>query len=156
MKSVLFDFRTAKEEWFTLAEQHYTKKILNFTDFSIISLKSSKYGREQSELKKNYEASELLKQIHSDDFVILFDETGKVFSSQEFSDQILKIENSDKKRIVFVVGGAYGVNDSIKSKTHLKISLSSFVLNHIVAELVVLEQIYRAHTIKNRIPYHNI
>lgn len=107
-------------------------------------------------MKKQYEESELFKKLTPDDYVILFDEVGKTFTSEEFADQISKAETSGKKRIVYVVGGAYGVTDDIKQRSHVKVSLSSMVMNHLVAETVVLEQIYRAYTIKNRIPYHNI
>ncbi len=155
MKSVLFDFKTAKEEWFESAALHYSKKISNYTDFEIVSLKTLKQGRDEALLKKKFEASELVKRLTQDDFIILFDEEGKNFTSEEFAERITKIEDGGKKRIVYIVGGAFGVTDEIKERAHLKLSLSSFIMNHLVAETVVLEQVYRAYTIKNRIPYHN-
>jgi 23S rRNA (pseudouridine1915-N3)-methyltransferase len=156
MKSVLFDYKTTKEEWFEQAVLQYLKKISHYAEFEIQSLKTMKHGRDEAALKKQYEESELFKKLTPDDYVILFDEIGKPFTSEEFADQISKAETSGKKRIVYVVGGAYGVTDDIKQRSHVKVSLSSMVMNHLVAETVVLEQIYRAYTIKNRIPYHNI
>lgn len=156
MKSVLFDFKTTKEEWFEQAVLQYSKKISHYVDFEIQSLKTMKHGRDEAILKKNFEASELFKKLTPDDYVILFDETGKNLSSEDFADQISKFELSGKKRLVYIVGGAYGVTDEIKQRAHLKVCLSSMIMNHLVAETVVLEQIYRAYTIKNRIPYHNI
>ncbi len=156
MKSVLFDYKTTKEEWFEQAVLLYSKKISHYAEFDIQSLKTMKHGRDEATLKKEYEESELFKKLTPDDYVILFDENGKTFKSEEFAEQISKAENSGKKRIVYIVGGAYGVTDNIKQRAHVKISLSSMVMNHLVAETVVLEQIYRAYTIKNRIPYHNI
>ena len=156
MKAVLFDFKTAKEEWFDLAVQTYIKKIKPFIEFEVVSLKSNKTDREESELKKNFELKELQKKLTNDDFVILFDERGKDLDSIQFSQQLEKVQTSGKKRIVFIIGGAFGVHDEIKSRAQLKISLSKMVMNHLVAETVVLEQIYRAFTIQKRIPYHNI
>lgn len=156
MKSVLFDFKTAKEEWFEQAVFQYSKKISHYTEFEVQSLKTMKHGRDEAELKKKFEASELFKKIDYQDFVILFDETGKTFKSEDFADLITKGEESGKKRIVYIIGGAFGVTDEVKQRAQVKISLSSMVMNHLVAETVVLEQIYRAYTIKNRIPYHNI
>jgi len=156
MKAVLFDFKTAKEEWFDLAVQTYVKKIRPFVDFEVISLKSNKTDREESELKKNFEYKELQKKLTSDDFIILFDERGKELDSIQFSQQLEKAQSSGKKRIVFIIGGAFGVHDELKLQAHLKVSLSKMVMNHLVAETVVLEQIYRAYTIQKRIPYHNI
>lgn len=155
MKSILFDFKTAQESWFEQASQLYVKKIKHFTDFEIQSLKSPKVGRDEVTQKQNAEAAELLKKINQDDLVVLFDEKGKSYSTMEFVEVINKSEMSGKKRLVYIIGGAFGVSDEIKKMAAIKIALSGLVMNHLVAEVVALEQIYRAYTIKNRIPYHN-
>ncbi len=156
MKTVLFDFKTSKEAWFDEASLVYYKKINAYCEFEIVHLKTLKQSRDDLSAKKKFEEDELFKKLSADDFVILFDEMGRDLTSIEFSKHLEKIETSGKKRIVFIIGGAYGVSENIKMKANLKISLSKFVMNHLVAEVVVLEQIYRAHTITNRIPYHNI
>jgi len=155
MKAVLYDFKTAKEAWFDEAVLVYTKKIKPFVDFEVTHLKTLKEARDDFGKKKKFEEQELLSKITQDDFFILFDEKGKDLNSLEFSAQLSKAMSGGKKRVVFVIGGAFGVSDVIKSKAHLKVSLSKMVMNHLVAETVVLEQIYRALTIQNRIPYHN-
>jgi len=156
MKFILFDFRTSKQLWFDAFCEVYLKKINAFCEFEIVTLKTLKQGREESSAKIKFEQIELLKKIRPDDFVILFDEMGIDLTSVQFSQHLDKIKLSGKKRIVFIIGGAYGVSENIKLKAQLKISLSKMVFNHLVAEAVVLEQIYRALTIQNRIPYHNI
>ncbi|MFN3453985.1 MAG: 23S rRNA (pseudouridine(1915)-N(3))-methyltransferase RlmH [Pseudobdellovibrio sp.] len=156
MRTVLFDFKTAKEEWFDIASATYVRKISAFVDFQIISLKSPKSDREDSVAKKKSESEELLKKITADDYVFLFDEKGKTYDSIAFSKQIELAQMSGKKRMVFIIGGAFGVSEEIKNRSQVKVSLSSMVMNHLVAETVALEQIYRAHTILKRIPYHNI
>lgn len=156
MKWALYDFKTAKEPWFDEAEKLYLKKIKPFADFEICHFKTLKQDREFPDQKKKFEEKVLLEKITKDDFIILFDEKGKKLDSINFSKQIQKTQESGKKRCVFIIGGAYGVSEEIKSKAHLKISLTDLVMNHLVAEVVVLEQFYRALTILNRIPYHNI
>ncbi len=156
MKSVLFDFKTSKEPWFDEAKAVYLKKISGFINFEIISLKTLKQSRDDLKAKKKFEEDELFAHLKPDDFVILFDEIGRDLTSVQFSEQLEKATTSGKKRIVYVVGGAYGVSENIKMKAHLKISLSKMIMNHLVAETVVLEQIYRALTIQKNIPYHNI
>lgn len=156
MKAILFDFKTAKEEWFDLAVATYTKKLNPYIPFEVISLKSSKSDRDDAASKKKQESEDLLKKITSDDYVILFDEKGKDLDSIQFSKQIEAAQMSGKKRLVFIIGGAFGVSDDIKSRAQLKVSLSKMVMNHLVAETVALEQIYRSFTIIKRIPYHNI
>ncbi len=156
MKSILIDFKTAKEPWFEELQALYVKKINPFWTFEVQSLKTLKQERQDKEAKKKFEETELLKKLTSDDYIILFDEKGKDLDSLQFSVALEKSTLSGKKRVVFLIGGAYGVSDHIFQKAHLKVSLSKMVLNHLVAEAVVLEQIYRGLTILNRIPYHNI
>lgn len=156
MKAILFDFKTAKEEWFDLAVATYSKKINPFMPFEVISLKSAKNDRDDAQAKKKHETAELLRKISSDDFVILFDEKGKDCDSLQFAKQIEAAQMSGKKRLVFIIGGAFGVSEEIKARAQVKLSFSKMVMNHLVAETVALEQIYRAFTIIKRIPYHNI
>lgn len=156
MKAVLYDFKTAKEEWFDLVVNAYTKKINPFMPFEVISLKSAKTERDDAQSKKVQESKDILKKMTNDDYVVLFDEKGKGLNSLQFSKQIEAAQMSGKKRLVFIVGGAYGVSDEIKSRAQIKVSLSNLVMNHLVAETVALEQIYRAFTIIKRIPYHNV
>lgn len=155
MKWVLYDFKTAREPWFDEAEQVYKKKINPFAVFDVVHLKTMKADRENAEIKKKFEAKQLLEKITSDDYVILLDEKGKKLNSIEFSKAVSTAAESGKKRGVFIIGGAFGVSEDVKARAQKSICLSDLVMNHLVAEVVLLEQIYRAHTILNRIPYHN-
>lgn len=156
MKWLLFDFKTANEPWFEQAEAIYKTKINHFVKFDTAHLKSNKVSRDQAAIKIKFEEEKILEKLTSDDYIILFDSKGKVTDSLAFSKLVEKAEQSGKKRAVLIIGGAYGISDVIKSKAHQKISLSEMTMNHLVAEVVVLEQLYRAFTILNRIPYHNI
>ena len=156
MKHVVLDFKTSKQEWFEKFETTYAEKINHFCNFEIVHLKTVSVDRDQADEKVQFEEKALLKKLTSDDFIVLCDERGKKFDSLQFADQHRKAQQSGKKRIVFIIGGAFGVSENIRSKSHLSISLSTMVMNHLVAESVLLEQIYRSFTIQNRIPYHNI
>lgn len=156
MKHVVLDFKTSKQEWFEEFENTYSEKINHFCDFEIIHMKTVSVDREQFAEKISFEEKALLKKMTSDDFVILCDERGKKFDSLQFTDAHIKAQQSGKKRIVFIIGGAFGVSENIRKQSQLTVSLSTMVMNHLVAESVLLEQIYRSFTIQNRIPYHNI
>ncbi len=156
MKWVLFDFKSAQESWFEQAESVYIKKINYFSKFETVHLKTNKADREISQLKIKFEETRLLEKLTDDDFIILFDEKGKKQDSLSFSKLIEKAKQSGKKRGVLILGGAYGVSDTIKNKALATVTLSDLTMNHLVAEVVVLEQFYRAQTILNRIPYHNV
>lgn len=155
MKWALYDFKTAKEAWYEEAERVYQKKINPYAAFEIIHLKTMKADRSEAVLKKNYESKALNEKLSADDYIILFDESGKKINSLDFSKLISVASESGKKRGVFIIGGAYGVNDDIKKRAIKTLSLSEMTMNHLVAELVLLEQFYRGLTIINRIPYHN-
>lgn len=155
MKFVLLTLTTAKESWAQEARELYIQKIKPFVAFEVKELKPKKSSRTQKEYKLKEESEMILNEITSDDFVILFDERGKSFSSEEFSQQFEKIFLMGKKRTVFIIGGAYGVDDSVRKKAQMTVSFSKMVMNHLVAQTVALEQIYRAFTIIKKIPYHN-
>jgi len=156
MRWALYDFKTAKEPWFEDAEKLYTKKIKPYADFEVLHLKTLKADRNELELKKKFEAKVLLEKLTSDDYIILLDEKGKKLDSSEFSKLIISAQESNKKRGVFIIGGAFGVNEEIKKASQRTICLSDMTMNHLVAEVMLLEQFYRALTIINRIPYHNL
>jgi 23S rRNA (pseudouridine1915-N3)-methyltransferase len=155
MKWTLYDFKTAKEPWYDEAEELYLKKIKPFTAFEVIHLKTLKSDRDESELKRKFEEKALLEKLTKDDFVILLDEKGKKMNSIEFSGLVRQASESGKKRGVFLIGGAFGVTDEIKKMAARQISMSDMTMNHLVAEVVLMEQFYRAQTILKGIPYHN-
>jgi 23S rRNA (pseudouridine1915-N3)-methyltransferase len=155
MKWVLYDFKTAREPWFDEAEQVYKKKIGPFAAFDVVHLKTMKADREDAGLKKKFESKQLLEKITNDDYVILLDEKGRKLNSPDFAKAVSTAMESGKKRGVFIIGGAFGVSEEVKARAQKSICLSDMTMNHLVAEVMLLEQFYRAHTILNRIPYHN-
>ncbi|NSW45027.1 MAG: 23S rRNA (pseudouridine(1915)-N(3))-methyltransferase RlmH [Bacteroidales bacterium] len=94
------------------------------------------------------------KKIEPNDLVVLLDEKGKTYTSISFANQLETWLNSGKKRLVFIIGGAYGIHRSLKQK-YTSISLSSMTFNHQLIRLIFAEQIYRAFTIIKGLPYHN-
>ena len=89
-----------------------------------------------------------------DAYVVLLDERGKNISSPELSEMIQdKFVHS--KDIIFVIGGAFGVNDEVRSKANFIWSLSNLVLPHQLVRLVLIEQIYRAQEIAKNSGYHH-
>lgn len=89
------------------------------------------------------------------DRLILLDEKGKQYSSRDFAGQVQKWMNSGPKRLVFVVGGAFGFSDEMHGIAEGKLSLSSMTTSHQLVRVLFLEQLYRAFTILNHEPYHN-
>ena len=155
MKLALINCASVKESWFEISNQLYSKKIGYFYPFEIIEAKSKKNSRDQADLKKQEDSEAILNQIKPEDYVVLFDEKGESLTSIDFSKKLLRGVESGKRRVVFVIGGAFGVSEDLKQRAQLKVSFSPMTMNHIVAQTVALEQIYRALTILKGIPYHN-
>ena len=93
--------------------------------------------------------------FNNDDIVFLVDEKGKHYNSISFSEKLKnKIQNSPK-RIVFIVGDAYGFPLDLYRRCDETISLSKLTFPHEIARLIIVEQIYRAIMIIKNHPYHH-
>lgn len=145
----------SKEPWLESAESTYLDKIKPYCKVSIHKIKSSRFERQDESKKVEAESLEILAHLDSSDFAVLFDEDGKSPTSIEFSKLLLKRWESGTRKIHFIIGGAFGVSESLKKRANLTLSLSNLTFNHHVARLVLLEQIYRAMMIIKNKPYHN-
>lgn len=142
--------------WLQDFEAEYLEKIQRYHRSEVVRLKPSRDERANSELKKKNETDLLLSRIKDSDFLVVFDERGEALGSLPFSKKMESWFNRGKSRLVFCVGGAFGFDDRLRARADVTISLSGFVLNHHVAQAVVLEQIYRAISIQKNLPYHNV
>lgn len=155
MKLVLLSIESSKQLWFSEFIELYQKKISHYVPLQIVRLRSKDRARDAQDRKIAEEGEQLLGQIDPSDFVVLCDERGQSLDTKSFSKKMISALESGKKRLVFVIGGAYGTSDQVKARADLKWSLSPMVLNHFVAQVVALEQLYRALTIWKGVPYHN-
>jgi 23S rRNA (pseudouridine1915-N3)-methyltransferase len=101
------------------------------------------------------ECDAILKYIKDGDQVVLLDELGKDIDTPAFAAFIDKHQQSGTKRLVFIIGGAYGVNGRVKARANATLKLSSLVLPHMLVRLLLVEQLYRAHSILSSGKYHH-
>lgn len=97
----------------------------------------------------------IVKAFKDGDYVVLLDERGKDIDTQDFSKLIDTQLQSGTKRLVFVIGGAYGVNGDVKARAQQTIKLSSLVFPHMLARLILIEQLYRGFSILAGSKYHH-
>ena len=129
--------------------QHYIK-----FEFEIIpDLKKTKNLDENQQKQKEGEL--ILSGIQNSDFMVLLDEKGRQFTSEEFSAYLQKRMNTGLKRLIFVIGGPYGFSEEVYSRANSKISLSKMTFSHQMVRLFFTEQLYRAFTILKNEPYHH-
>ncbi len=134
----------------------YEKRLQHYCNFNFIvipDIKNAKNLRESDIKKKEGEA--VLKKLDKNDFLVLLDENGKKYSSLRFAEFIEKKTMDSGKKIVFLIGGAYGFSEEIYQRANQKISLSDMTFSHQMVRLFFIEQLYRAYTIINNEPYHH-
>jgi 23S rRNA (pseudouridine1915-N3)-methyltransferase len=128
------------------AESEYLKRLSKYVDLEIESII-------HSDIKS--ETEKMIAKIKPHDYVIVMDEFGSVINSVGFAELLEMRMNDSVKRIVLIIGGAYGVGEELKSRANYTLSLGKMVWPHALARVMLLEQLYRAHTIIHNIPYHN-
>lgn len=133
----------------------YDGRIKHYTRHEIINLKELKAKNLSVEELKLKEAELFLAKINVSDFVVLLDERGKQMTSIELSIFLQKRMNVSTSRIVYIIGGAYGVHQTLFNRANYTWALSKLTLTHDMARILLLEQVYRAHTILRGEKYHN-
>lgn len=106
-------------------------------------------------VQKAKEAEQLLRRLQPQDVVWILDEKGKEFTSRGFAQHLQKSMNAGPKRLVLIIGGAYGFDPAIRQLAQQAVSLSRMTFNHQVVRLMAVEQLYRAFSILKGDPYHN-
>lgn len=156
MKINLIVFGKTKSNFLIEGEAEYVKRLKHYCKFSeliINNVKNSSKISKKNAVKK--EGQLLLKSIERADYVILLDEKGTKLSSIEFSKFLNNKMNSSIKKLVFIVGGAFGVSEDVYKRTDYTLSLSRMTFSHQMIRLVFKEQLYRAFTIIKGESYHH-
>jgi 23S rRNA (pseudouridine1915-N3)-methyltransferase len=107
------------------------------------------------EVLKEREGDQFMKQLKPDDVVLLLDENGDSFSSRGFAEMLQRRMNSGAKQLVLIIGGAFGFSNTMYSRANGKISFSKMTYSHEMIRLLLVEQLYRAHTILKGESYHH-
>lgn len=112
-------------------------------------------GSDAAAKTKQFEATEVLKRLKANERLILLDEKGKTFNSRSFASWMENQLVSDSRSLIFLIGGAFGFDQSVYERAETKLRLSDFTFSHQLARPILLEQVYRAFTIIRNEPYHN-
>jgi len=105
---------------------------------------------------KDTEGTAILKSIKDGDYVVLLDERGKDIDTLGFAKFLDTRLQDGTKRLVFVIGGAFGVSSDVANRAHMTLKLSSLVFPHMLVRLVLVEQLYRANSILEGGKYHHV
>lgn len=136
------------------AIEDYSKRMRRYSAFEWYILPAAK-GRMDAEEVKRAEGAVIALQLKDDDYIVLLDEGGRQLTSGGLASILDTLDMQSAKRIVFIIGGAYGVADDVIKRADLVWSLSSLVFPHQLVRLILAEQLYRANTIRRGEPYHH-
>ena len=138
MNVLVYSINPSKNKILLPAINEYSKRIKYFVNFEFIEVKSLKLEH----IKK-----------FKNKFIFALDEDGELLDSLEFANKIRDFME-DNLDIVFIVGDANGLPSDVIKNSNMVLSLSKLTLPHLLARVVLIEQLYRSFSIINNIPYH--
>ncbi len=157
MKLLFLSVGKPHETYVQSGIEEFTGRVNKYFPVSWQLIPAPKNAANMSELAlKKAEALAILQQIQLDDQLVLLDERGQQFNSPGVAQFLQQRANDSCKRLVFLIGGAYGVDESITKRANTIWSLSKLVFPHMMVRLILAEQIYRACSILKNEKYHHV
>ncbi|MGC4104436.1 23S rRNA (pseudouridine(1915)-N(3))-methyltransferase RlmH [Ferruginibacter sp.] len=156
MKIQFWSVGKAHEAHVKEAVEMFTKRISHYypVEWHIIPVPKNSGTLSEMDLKKK-EGESITGILQKDDYLVLLDERGKLIKSEELAKFIETRANESVKKMVFLIGGAYGVSEDVMKRANYKWSLSPLVFPHQLVRLILAEQVYRACTIIKNENYHH-
>lgn len=156
MKIQLWSVGKGHEKYVKEGIEDFTKRISKYygVEWKILAAAKQTINTLESDIKKS-EAQTILNAIQKDDYLVLLDERGKEITSNQVASLIEGRANNSTKNIIFLIGGAFGVDDQVKARANFIWSFSPLVFPHQLVRLMLAEQLYRACTIIRNEKYHH-
>jgi 23S rRNA (pseudouridine1915-N3)-methyltransferase len=154
MKVVVLSVGRVRQRFVLQGEAEYLQRIKGSYRVELIELgMESPDSLSPAEVQAR-EAEEVLRKTKSYDYLIVLDERGKEMTSKVFSEFVQARMNSGVKTICFAIGGAFGFAEKVRQEADLILSLSALTFPHQLTRMLLVEQLYRAHTLMKGISYH--
>ncbi|MES2893014.1 MAG: 23S rRNA (pseudouridine(1915)-N(3))-methyltransferase RlmH [Bacteroidota bacterium] len=156
MKIHFWSVGKAHESYVKEGIEMFTKRVSNYypVEWSIIPTPKNAASLSEADLKKK-EGETILQLLQKDDYLIVLDERGKQLSSEGLASFIQTRANESTKNVIFLIGGAFGVSDTVTQRGNFKWSLAQLVFPHQLVRLMLAEQVYRACSILRNEKYHH-
>ena len=156
MKIYFWSVGKAHEPYVKEGIEIFTKRISHYYPIEWKIFPPAKTSEKFNDQVKKNQAKQLLDAIQPGDILVALDETGRQWNSPELAAFIQQKANSSTKNLVFLIGGAYGLHETILNICNYKWSLSKLVFPHQLVRLILSEQVYRACTIIRNEKYHHL
>jgi 23S rRNA (pseudouridine1915-N3)-methyltransferase len=137
------------ESWVAEGIGRYAKRMKKPFD---VSWQLLPHSAREGDAARAEESARILSKVAANDYLVLLDERGRIIDSPTLARTLQKPLDTSRN-VVLVIGGAYGVDDSVHSRADFVWSLSKLVFPHQLVRLVLAEQLYRAQEIAGGRPY---
>lgn len=146
-----------KDDWQIMACGEYVKRLGRFCRLEIRQVDDERIDRPGGAERKRIldkEGARILRAIAPSETVIALDVKGKALSSEELAEDIAKMALDGKSAVTYVIGGSLGLSDEVLSRADQRLSLSKMTFHHMMARVILLEQLYRSFKILSNETYH--
>lgn len=134
------------------AINNYEKRLKQSLDLTWTFISSSTLSEDRA---RKTESEIINKKLKPDDEVWLLDERGELINNIELVSRFNGLKVNGKSKLIIVIGGAYGVDDSLRERANFIWSLSKLVFPHQLTRLILIEQLYRTSAIERGSGYHH-
>jgi 23S rRNA (pseudouridine1915-N3)-methyltransferase len=156
MKTQVWAIGKTNEKYLQKGCAIYEQRLKHYLPFEFTIVPDVRQaGKLSAAQLKQKEAELIFKQLRPEDQLVLLDEKGKNYTSEALARRMDKWQQMSKRRLIFLIGGAYGFDESLYERADAQLSLSAMTFSHQMIRLFLLEQLYRAMTILRNEPYHN-
>lgn len=155
LRQVLLTVGRPRAEFATACLEHYARRLKPYGGCALEWVRAERGGKGRSAGQvRRAEGQRLLERLGARDVVWVMDQRGRGWSSEQWAHNLRVAREGGAPRLVLVVGGAEGLDQAVRQRAQAVVSLGPLTLAHELAACVVLEQLYRAHTILAGTPYH--
>jgi 23S rRNA (pseudouridine1915-N3)-methyltransferase len=156
MKIAFWSIGKAHDPALKAAIEDYTSRIQKYAPVKWEILPVPKNAGMLSEMDlKRLEGKMIMEWLDKDTTLIALDEYGKEVDSEGLAQLLIKKGNMSTRKLVFLIGGAFGLDEQVLQRADFKWSLSKLTFPHQLVRLLLAEQVYRAYTIIKNEKYHH-
>ena len=156
MKLQFWSIGKNNEPYIKTGVEDYTRRISKYypVEWNIIPVPKNAGMLSEMDLKKK-EGVMILEWLEKDDYLVALDQKGKQLGSEQLAQFIQQRANESIRKLVFLIGGAYGIDEAVLKRANYKWSLSPLTFPHQLVRLILAEQVYRACSILRNEKYHH-
>ena len=148
-----------KERFYIDAFEEYRKRLGAYCRLELAEIAEQRLNERPSPAEIDgaleKEGREILKAIPADAYMTALCVEGKQLPSEGIAELIAQRENSGKPKLCFLIGGSFGLHESVKQRSDLRLSMSKMTFPHHLARIMLAEQLYRGFKIREGSRYHN-